>query len=84
MLSDFTIAGGGGTDFRPAFSYVSELISDGQLKNMCGLLYFTDGKGIYPVKCPPYKCAFIYLDEYDDNVVPAWAITMKIDPEELG
>ena len=83
MLSDFTIAGGGGTDFRPAFSYVSELISDGQLKNMCGVLYFTDGKGIYPAKRPPYETAFLLLGEEKHPDVPAWAMKLILHEEDL-
>lgn len=84
MLARFTMVGGGNTDFRPVFAYVDELIQEGKLKNMCGLLYFTDGKGIYPSKCPKYKSAFLYLEDYDEARVPAWAITMKLEPEELG
>ena len=83
MLSDFTIAGGGGTDFRPAFSYVSELISDGQLKNMCGLLYFTDGKGRFPKKMPPYQTAFVLVQkEFEEVEVPPWAIRIYQTEED--
>lgn len=50
--------GGGNTDFRPAFTYVNQLIKEGSIRHLDGLLYFTDGKGIYPVKKPEYKTAF--------------------------
>ena len=78
LLNKFTIVGGGGTDFRPAFSYVAQLIEQGELKNMCGLLYFTDGKGIFPAKCPPYKCAFVSVGAYEGNEVPAWAMQVEL------
>ena len=33
ILKDFSIEGGGTTDFRPVFSYVDELISQGEIKS---------------------------------------------------
>ncbi|MGN0350260.1 MAG: VWA-like domain-containing protein [Roseburia sp.] len=83
LLEKFTIVGGGGTDFRPAFAYVNELIEQGAFRNLCGLLYFTDGKGIYPKKKPEYKTAFLFLEDYEDGLVPPWAIRLKLEPEEL-
>lgn len=83
LLNRFTIVGGGGTDFRPAFSYVDELVKSGVLKNLKGLLYFTDGKGIYPKKKPAYQTAFLFLEEYDDASVPAWAMRLLLEPEEF-
>lgn len=84
LMSRFTVVGGGGTDFRPAFSYVNRLLEDGQLKNLSGLLYFTDGKGTYPAKRPDYRTAFLFLEDYDEERVPAWAIRMRLAPEEFG
>lgn len=78
LLRNFTLSGGGGTDFCPAFDYVNELLEDGQLKNLSGLLYFTDGKGVYPKKRPSYRTAFLFLDEYDEAAVPPWAIRMRL------
>lgn len=83
LLDGFTVAGGGGTDFRPAFSYVNELVENKTLKNLCGLLYFTDGKGIYPQKRPDYKTAFLFLDDYEESTVPPWAIRLRLEPEEF-
>lgn len=83
FLERFELLGGGGTDFRPAFAYVNELIEQKQCKNLGGLLYFTDGKGIYPKQRPSYKAAFLFLDEYDDTQIPAWAIRLKLEPEEF-
>ena len=50
---NFTVKGGYGTDFRPVFRYVSDLQKRGELKNLKGLMYFTDGKGRYPKEAPP-------------------------------
>lgn len=83
VLNRFNIVGGGGTDFRPVFCYVDELIKEGTLKNLRGLLYFTDGKGIYPKKRPEYKTAFLFLNDFDNEKVPPWAMRLKLEPEEF-
>lgn len=83
FLENFEVVGGGGTDFRPAFAYVNELREQGMCKNLGGLLYFTDGKGIYPKKRPEYKTAFLFLEEYDETQVPPWAMRLKLEPEEF-
>lgn len=79
LLNSFTLVGGSNTDFRPVFSYVNDLIDGHAFQNLCGLLYFTDGKGIYPKKNPAYKTAFIYLDDYDQSKVPSWAIQYRLE-----
>ncbi|MBD5554781.1 MAG: metallopeptidase [Roseburia sp.] len=83
FLEQFELLGGGGTDFRPAFSYVNELLQKGACKNLGGLLYFTDGKGIYPRERPAYQTAFLFLEEYDTDAVPPWAMRLKLEPEEF-
>ena len=84
-MKDFTIIGQGGTDFRLAFEYVSQLIHQGAFRKLKGLLYFTDGKGIYPVQCPPYDTAFVFVqDHYEDVSVPSWAMKLILEPEEIG
>lgn len=76
-MENFDLYGEGGTDFRPAFVYVDELIEQGEFENLKGLIYFTDGYGIYPGKMPPYKTAFVFADEdYSDADVPPWAIRL--------
>ncbi|MDD7642060.1 MAG: VWA-like domain-containing protein [bacterium] len=82
ILAHFEIKGGGNTDFRPAFTYVEQLRKNGELRNLGGLLYFTDGNGTYPAKKPDYPCAFLYLDAYNEEDVPAWAIQRKLDGED--
>ncbi|MGN0482528.1 MAG: VWA-like domain-containing protein [Lachnospiraceae bacterium] len=83
LLHDFTVTGGGSTDFRPAFIYVNDLIEKGEIKNLRGLLYFTDGKGIYPKVRPNYQVAFLFLDAYEKMAVPPWAMQQQILLEEL-
>lgn len=83
MINSFELMGGGNTDFRPAFRYVGDLISNGELKNLKGLIYFTDGKGTYPQKRPPYKTAFVYVNDYKEQQVPPWAIRLRIEPDMI-
>lgn len=83
-MEHFTIEGNGGTDFRPAFEYVNGLRARGEFTRLKGLLYFTDGKGIYPVKMPPYDTAFVFIQgQYEDVSVPSWAIKLILEEEEL-
>ena len=83
-MDDFSIIGQGGTDFRPAFEYVNLLIRQGVFHRLRGLLYFTDGEGIYPVKQPVYDTAFVFVKEqYTDISVPPWAIKLILEPEQL-
>ena len=63
ILKDLQIKGFGGTDFRPAFQYVRNLVSDG--RRVTGMIYFTDGYGTYPSARPPWKSAFIFDREPD-------------------
>ena len=83
-LQDFKLIGQGGTDFRPAFAYVNSLIKQHAFQKLRGLIYFTDGKGIYPLKRPPYETAFVFLDDdYQDHDVPPWAMRLVIKSEDL-
>lgn len=83
-MEDLTLKGGGGTDFRPAFSYVEDLLKRGELSRLKGLIYFTDGRGIYPAKNPPYQTAFAFVrEDYEDVDVPAWAIKLILGEEDL-
>lgn len=83
-MENFTIIGQGGTDFRPAFEHVNQMIGRGEFHRLRGLLYFTDGEGIYPVKRPVYDTAFVFVkDQYTDISVPAWAMKLILEPEQL-
>ena len=83
FLSSGKLRGFGSTDFRPVFDYVEKLKQDGEFDNLKGLLYFTDGYGIYPGQMPDYDTAFIFLNEdYDAPDVPPWAIRIVLDNDE--
>ena len=83
-MEHFVIRGMGGTDFRPVFEHVVALTRQGAFTKLKGLLYFTDGKGIYPLKKPPYDTAFVFLkDQYEDESVPPWAIKLVLDAEDM-
>lgn len=83
FCEQFTILGGGGTNFCPAFTYVNTLIEQHAFQNLDGLLYFTDGQGTYPRKRPPYQTAFLFLNDYDETKVPPWAMRLRLEPEEF-
>lgn len=80
-----TIRGRGGTDFRPALEYVEKLQKDGSLINLKGVLYFTDGKGVFPDRKPPFETAFVYARvEAFRAKVPAWALKVVFSDEDGG
>ena len=80
---NFAVKGFGGTDFRPAFNYIEKLRQMGELKSLKGVLYFTDGYGIYPEHKPSYDVAFVFPEMYDaDRIVPGWAIRVEWKVEE--
>ena len=83
-MNRFSLTGGGGTDFRPAFRYVQQLCEEGAFHNLRGLLYFTDGMGVYPKKRPPFDTAFLFLgNKFDDADVPPWAMKVVLDEAEF-
>ena len=78
------IHGLGGTDFRPVFDYVNHLVEEKQLVNLKGILFFTDGYGVFPDYKPDYLTAFIFVrNNYEVPEVPAWAIKLVLQREEL-
>lgn len=84
LLKDFKVTGFGATDFRPVFSYVDELIRKKEFTDLKGLIYLTDGYGIYPEKCPDYDVIFAFLKE-DKFIapVPNWAIKVILEEGSL-
>lgn len=79
------IKGLGGTDFRPVFSYIDDLMDAGELAHLKGLLYFTDGQGAYSRSKPRYDVAFVLTDEayVEEPDVPPWALRVKIGSGEF-
>ena len=50
FTSEYSFSGGGGTDLRPPFNYIKDVL---EIKPEC-FLYFTDGFGDAPDEPPPY------------------------------
>ena len=83
-MEGFELKGFGGTDFRPAFEYVNGLRARREVTNLRGLIYFTDGKGIYPVQAPPYEAAFVFVEnQFSDEAVPPWAMKVVLEEEQI-
>ena len=79
------LTGFGATDFRPVFDYVDELIEQGKFENLKGLLYFTDGYGVYPERMPSYDVIFAFLNEDERRpAVPHWALQVILEEEEIS
>lgn len=78
------LKGFGATDFRPVFEYIERLQAQGEFENLKGLIYFTDGYGIYPERMPDYEVIFAFLDE-DENrgPVPPWSMKVILESEDL-
>ena len=83
-LAEIKLRGFGGTDFRPVFDYVDQLIRNKEFTNLKGLVYFTDGYGIFPSKQPQYNTAFVFIeDDYEIPEVPVWAIKLILQSKEV-
>lgn len=84
-IKNMRVKGFGGTDFRPVFHRVEELLKAKEFKNFKGLIYFTDGYGIYPERKPNFESAFIYLGyDVERPPTPVWAIKLVMDENELA
>ena len=84
FLDAFEVRGGYGTDFRPVFAYVDQLQNAGELRNLRGLLYYTDGFGIYPTHPTPYETVFVYRKDnaFEDRLAPGWAVRLFLDDSD--
>lgn len=84
-IKNMKIKGFGGTDFRPVFNRVEELVKAKKFKNLKGVIYFTDGYGIYPERKPKFDAAFIYLGYNPERPpTPVWAIKLIMDENQLA
>ena len=84
-MEHFSLEGGSSTDFRPVFEHVGALQKAGEFSNLRGLIYFTDGMGIYPKARPSYDTAFVLLEEPPMKVdIPAWAIRITLELPDLA
>lgn len=83
-LKTMTIRGLGGTDFRPVFEYVEKLRREKEFTNLKGVIYFTDGFGVFPERKPEYQTAFVFIDDdYNNPDVPPWAIKLVLQKDEI-
>ncbi|MBK8185768.1 MAG: hypothetical protein IPK77_00035 [Cellvibrio sp.] len=56
--------GGGGTDFRPFFELINKSVSERELGVV---IYFTDGKGIFPETTPQYPVLWVVVPGGEDT-----------------
>lgn len=77
LLANYTLQGGGGTDFRPVFEYLTTLKRKGE--KIEGLIYFTDGVGLYPREVPPFKTCFAIIGDSEGVQVPHFAYKINIE-----
>ena len=79
-IETLEICGMGGTDFCPAFSHIEMLQKSREFTHLSGILYFTDGLGIYPPQKPDVRTVFIFLNKQFDAIdIPPWAETLVLD-----
>lgn len=82
FLTHGKLQGFGATDFRPVFDYVDSLLKQGEFENLKGLIYFTDGYGIYPERMPGYDVIFAFLEEDEmRQSVPPWSMKVVIESD---
>lgn len=82
-IQGLRICGGGGTDLRPVFNRVDELIERKEIDNLNGVMFLTDGYASYPENATPYKTAFILTPNGAQDQVPSWAMTFTLDEEDF-
>lgn len=74
------IHGHGDTDFQPVFTYLEKLIKKGEIRQLRGLLFFTDGDGIFPPVPPSFDTAFVFLNnETEKHAIPDWGIRLNLN-----
>ncbi len=86
FMREGQLEGFGSTDFRPVFAYVDRAIESGEFENLKGLIYFTDGYGVFPEHKPThhYDTAFVFLeDDYEKPATPPWAIRLVLPAQDL-
>ena len=85
LFQSFAAHGFGGTDFRPVFERVEERRQDGTLPRVRGLLYLSDGYGVFPDRPTDYPTAFLIPEEdragYADSV--SWITRLYLDEDSF-
>ncbi len=85
LLKGFSVRGFGGTDFCPTFDYVDMLRKRGELADLKGMIYFTDGFGRFPEKVVDYDVAFVFVDDGSRELppVPPWAMRLVLGEHDI-
>ena len=65
--------GFGGTDFRPVFKRVQEIIET-EHAEVDFLVYFSDGYGNFPKEEPAYPVFFVLSEEEENVRLPDWVM----------
>lgn len=81
LFRSFKISGGGGTDFRPVFSYLDKQYEHDETAPLRGLLYLSDGYGSFPAKAPDYPVTFLLPQEdtfFGGPNLPDWVTKVTI------
>ena len=82
-IEGLRLHGGGGTDLRPVFQRVDELVEHGEINDLNGVICLTDGYASFPKCATPYKTAFVLTPDGAQNLVPPWAMTFMLDEDDL-
>lgn len=82
-IEGLRIHGGGGTDLRPVFQRVDELLERGEINDLNGVICLTDGYASFPKCATPYKTAFVLTPDGAQNLVPPWAMTFMLDDDDF-
>lgn len=86
-IKKMELKGFGGTDFRPVFKYVDNMLKKRLLTNLKGMIYFTDGYGTFPKYKPKYETAFAFMrndyERYGIPDVPVWAIKLILEEDDI-
>lgn len=82
-IPNFRILGLGNTDFCPVFELLEKQIQSGEIRQLRGLLYFTDGDGIFPRSAPTFDTAFVFLSQATEkHEIPDWGIRLNLNLSE--
>lgn len=82
-IEGLRLHGGGGTDLRPVFQRVDELVEGGEISDLNGVICLTDGYANFPKCATPYKTAFVLTPDGAQNLVPPWAMTFMLDDDDF-
>lgn len=82
-IESLRIHGGGGTDLRPVFQRVDELVERNEIGDLNGVICLTDGYASFPKCAMPYKTAFVLTPDGAQNLVPPWAMTFMLEEDDF-